>query len=92
MEFNVTTPVSQGATQRNGCMKAFSLWPFVESDTDDLDQVKAQACEYLKYAIATGLCVSAILADAFQSPPTTVSVVARAAFVGELVAKTEGRD
>lgn len=66
-------------------MKAFDLWPFAGSDSTDLDQVKAQARDYLTHALATGLCVSAILADAYQSSPTTASVVARAAFVGELV-------
>lgn len=71
-------------------MKAFSLWPFTDSDATDIDQVKQQARDYLKHALATGLCVSAILADAYQSAPTTASVVARAAFVGELVAAAEG--
>lgn len=70
-------------------MKAFDLWPFAGSDAADLDQVKVQARDYLKHALATGLCVSAILADAYQSPPTTASVVARAAFVGELVAAAQ---
>ena len=71
-------------------MKPFYLWPFAGSDATDLDQVKAQARDYLKHAITTGLCISAILADAYQSTPTTANVVARAAFVGELVAAAEG--
>lgn len=68
----------------------FDLWPFAGSDATDLDQVKAQAGDYLQHALANGLCISAILADAFQSPPVTASVVARAAFVGELVASAQG--
>lgn len=71
-------------------MKAFSLWPFADADSADLDQVKQQARDYLKHATATGLCVSGILADAYHCPPTTASVVARAAFVGELVAAAQG--
>ncbi len=69
----------------------FDLWPFAGAEATDLDQVKAQARDYLQHALTNGLCDSAILADAFQSPPTTASVVARAAFVGELVAATQGR-
>lgn len=72
-------------------MAAFDLWPFA-STTIDPDQASVEGRDYLHHALENGLCISAILADAYQCPPTPSSVTARAAFVGELVRMaTNGR-
>lgn len=65
-------------------MATFDLWPFA-STTVDPDQAATEGRDYLHYAMKHGFCISAILADAYQCPPTTSSVTARAAFTGELV-------
>ncbi len=65
-------------------MAIFDLWPFA-STTLDPDQACVEARDYLHRAIESGICISAILADAYQCPLTPSNVAARAAFVGELV-------
>lgn len=65
-------------------MAAFEYWPFA-SATVDPDQAELEGRDYLHHVIKSGLCMSAVLADAYQSPPTTTNVIARSAFVGELV-------
>ena len=65
-------------------MTAFEYWPFASSSVDP-DQAELEGRDYLHHVIKNGLCISAVLADAYQCPPTTCSVTARAAFVGELV-------
>ena len=65
-------------------MAAFEYWPFA-SATVDADQAATDGRNYLHHVIKSGICISAVLADAYQSQPTTCSVTARAAFVGELV-------
>ena len=71
-------------------MSAYSMWPFAECEETDIELVKVRASDYFNHALSTGICISAILADAFQSPPTTTNVVARSVFVGELVSRAGG--
>lgn len=66
-------------------MDACTYWPFAGTSANNAEQIAAQALDYLDHAIDTGMCMSTILADAYQSPPTTASVVARGTFVRELV-------
>jgi len=67
----------------------FDYWPFACS-TLDPDQAAQEGRDYLHEVLGGGLCISAVLADAYQSPPTTTSVVARSAFVAELVRMAKG--
>jgi hypothetical protein len=61
-----------------------NLWPLVNptgSESEIQDQAHCLAAD----AIESGVCVSAMLCDAYQCNPTTGGVIARSAFVGELV-------
>ena len=65
-------------------LAAFNYWPFASFDVE-ANRAEKQGRDYLHHVIKKGTCLSAVLADAYQSPSTTCSVIARAAFVDELV-------
>jgi hypothetical protein len=80
----MTTKAQPTGNNATATTATFEYWPFAGLALDP-DQAAEQGCSHLHHVTTQGLCLSAVLADAYQSPPTTTSVIARAAFVGELV-------
>ena len=65
----------------------FDLWPFAfTTATPDVAASEARKLARDMLATPSGRCVSAMLADAYQCPPTPANVAARAAWVNEMAA------